>query len=367
MTRLHQIDRQFFLIIAVLTLFGFFIFVSASLGLLAREGARFGTVTLNQAFLGLFLGSIALIACIRVPYLFWRRYALYLFITALVFCVLVFIPGLGVEHGGAKRWINIGPLSFQPAEFLKFAFIVYFAAWASGMREKIKTLRYGILPFLIMLGAVSFLLLLQPNTSTLAIILAASIAMFFAAGGRWLHISGIVLIALLTVAVLALTRPYVRERVLTFVNPASDPLGASYQVRQSLIAIGSGGFFGRGPGQSIQKFDYLPEPVGDSIFAVAGEEFGFIGGALLIILFVLFAYRGFGIAARAPDRFGGLLVIGIVIMVVTQSFVNIGAMLGMVPLTGTPLLFVSKGGTALFFTLAEMGIILNVSRYRKGL
>ena len=155
------------------------------------------------------------------------------------------------------------------------------------------------------------------------------------------------------------------DRILTFLNPSSDPLGNGYQIQQSLIAIGSGHIFGRGFGQSVQKFDYLPEPMGDSIFAVFAEEFGFMGALLLLSLFIFFAFRGLKIATHSPDQFGGLLVVGIVILIVSQSFINIGSLIGIFPLTGLPLLFISHGGTALFFALVGVGIVLNVSRYAK--
>lgn len=366
MSRSQTIDRPFLFIVAALAFFGFFIFISASLGLLAREGASFSTVALSQAFLGLVLGTIAMLVLARVPqYHFWRVYSAHVFVAAVILSLLVFIPGIGFEYGGARRWISLGPLSFQPAEFLKTAFVIYAAALAAKAREQITTVRGGVLPLGAMLAIVAIILLLQPNTSTLVIMLIAATGIFITAGGRFRDVGIVIAAGLLVLSVLVLTRPYVRDRFMTFMNPAADPLGASYQVQQSLIAVGSGRWFGRGLGQSIQKFEYLPEPIGDSIFAVAAEEFGFLGAAILVILYGLFAYRGLAVASHAKDRFGGLVVVGIVILVVSQSFINIAAMLGLIPLTGTPLLFVSKGGTALFFTLAQMGIILNVSKYAR--
>ncbi len=365
MQRAKKIDRSFLLVVAALTILGFFIFISASLGLLAREGASFASTAFSQAFLGVFLGSVALIICARIPYHFWRVYALHFFVLSIFASLLVFIPGIGFAHGGAHRWISLGPLSFQPGEFLKLAFVLYAAGWASGAKTDIATFRRGVIPLCIILTVPAIILLLQPNTSTLAVMLMAAAGIFIVGGGRFRDVGIVLFIGIVLIGFLVLFRPYVRDRFMTFLNPASDPLGSSYQVQQSLIAIGSGGIFGRGLGQSVQKFDYLPEPIGDSIFAVASEEFGFVGSLSLVTLFALFAYRGLSIAARARDRFGGLLVTGIVILIVSQSFVNIAAMLGIIPLTGTPLLFVSKGGSALFFTLAACGIILNVSKFTK--
>jgi cell division protein FtsW len=365
---MHQtVDRVFLAIVVILVIAGFFIFTSASLGLLARESARFGVIAFNQAFFGLFLGSIALLATARVHYSVWRKYAPYIFIAAIIITLLVFMPRLGFEYGGARRWLSIGPFSFQPAEFLKLAFVIYFSALAAALKKqkKIATFQYGMLPLMILLAIAGILLLLQPDTSSFLIIFLAALAVFITAGGKWQDImaTGIIVIALL--ALLIIFKPYVKERVMTFLNPATDPLGAGYQIQQSLIAIGSGGLTGRGFGKSIQKFNFLPEPIGDSIFAVAGEEFGFIGSVLLILLFLSFALRGLKIASQAPDTFSGLLVTGIVILITSQSFINIGSMLGVLPLTGTPLLFVSHGGTAMLFALASVGIILNVSKHRK--
>ena len=187
--------------------------------------------------------------------------------------------------------------------------------------------------------------------------------MFLVAGGKWKHIGLIIAIALVGVIFLAWTRPYVLDRFTTFLDPERDPQGSSYQIQQSLIAIGSGGVTGRGFGQSIQKFKYLPEPIGDSIFAVLGEEFGFIGTIIIVSMFVFFGLRGFFLGARAPDYFGRLVITGVIVTIVSQSFLNISAMLGLLPLTGIPLLFISHGGTALMFALVEVGLVLNISRY----
>lgn len=360
--RTKALDKPFLTVLLVLIIGGFIIFSSASLGLLAKGGEKYSNVAFSQTFFGLFLGTIALLVTSRIPYRFWRKYAFYFFAISLVLTSLVFIPGIGFEHGGAKRWILIAGYSLQPAEFLKAALIIYVATWISGIKEKITTVKHGLLPLLIILGLVGIILLNQPDTDTYAVMLFASFAMFLSAGGKWKHIFIMFLVAVVGLFVIASFRPYVKARLMTFVNPAENNLTSGYQIQQSLIAIGSGGFAGRGFGQSIQKFNFLPEPIGDSIFAVAAEEFGFIGAALLIIIFCYFAIRGMKIAARTDDLFGRLLIVGIVILVVSQAFINIGAMLGVLPLTGIPLPFVSHGGTALLITLGLMGIILNISR-----
>jgi len=349
----------------ILVVFGFLIFTSASLGLLAREGAKFSQVAFSQIIFGIIGGSFALVITSKINYHFWKKNAFYVFVIAIGATLLVYVPELGLEFGGARRWIDLGITTFQPAELLKIGFVMYLAAYFSSLRTKIKTSQYGLLPFVGMLGVVSLLLLSQPDTGTLIVMFIAAMTMFFVAGARWSHILSIGGAGALGIGILAYLRPYVWDRIFSFLNPASDPLGSSYQIQQSLISIGSGEWFGRGFGQSIQKFHFLPEPIGDSIFSVAAEEFGFVGSIIIISIFLALAFRGFKIATKAPDYFSGLLVVGIVTLLVSQSFINIGAMLGILPLTGLPLPFISHGGTALFFALFGVGIVLNVSKYLK--
>lgn len=361
--RRRVLDRTFLITVIVLVVIGFFIFMSASLGLLARTGATFSSVAFSQIFLGICLGSGALFIFSNIHYTKLKKYSLYIFIVSYIATLLVFIPGIGMTYNGATRWIDFFGLSIQPAEFLKLGFVIYFAAWLSGTRDKLHRTVYGVIPFIILASLIGLPLLLQPDTGTFLVILAAGTSMFIAAGARIRDLFILFGAGIAGAFGLILARPYLMDRILAFINPNLDPLGSSYQIQQSLIAIGSGGIFGRGFGQSIQKFNYLPEPIGDSIFAVLAEEFGFIGSVLLICLFLFFAWRGFRIAGKSPDHFGGLLVLGIVILIVSQSFINIASMLGVFPLTGLPLLFVSYGGSALFFTLLSVGIILNVSKY----
>ncbi len=359
-----KVDRSFLIISIALIVVGFAIFNSASLALLAKESSNYSRVALSQTVLGLFMGTIALIFASRFDYKIWRKTAFYFFLVAIILNILVLIPNIGSEHAGAQRWIIIGGISLQTSEILKIAFIIYFAAWASGVKDKIKTFRLGLLPLIILLGIASILLLQQPDTDNLLLIIFTGMSMFIVAGGRWKHFFLIAIAGLIGLVILASTTPYIRARVNTFFNPQADAQGASYQVQQSLIAVGSGGLWGRGFGQSVQKFTYLPEPVGDSVFAVAAEEFGFIGSVFLLLLFVLFCTRGLKIASEASNPFARLIVVGIVIMIVFQAFVNIGAMLGVIPMSGITLPFVSQGGTSLFITLLEVGIVLSVSRNR---
>lgn len=363
----RDVDRILFFLILFLVLFGFFIFTSASLGLLAREGAHFTSVAFSQIFFGIIGGGLALFFTSQIHYRIWRKFAFWIFVACLLVTALVFVPGIGFSYGGAQRWIIIGGFSLQPAEFLKIGFVIYLATWLSGMQKNISDTVKGTLPFFGIVGGVGILMLLQPDTDTFLIMATAATAMFVTAGGKWRDVFLVALAGIVLLAILAFSRPYIMDRIMTFVNPASDPLGASYQVQQSLIAIGTGGLTGRGFGQSIQKFEYLPEPIGDSIFAVYAEEFGFLGTSVLVLILSAFTFRGFKIAANASDQFGMLLVVGIMCLVTVQAFLNIAAMVALAPLGGLPLPFISHGGTALMATLAAMGIVLNVSRHRSKL
>ncbi len=364
MKKSAKIDRIFLASVIVLALGGFFIFTSASLGLLAQTNSIFGSVTMTQ-FVSLILGLVAFYVASKIPYTFWKKNAFYILVAAIALNCVLFIHALTLTSGGAGRWINLKFVTLQPSEFLKIAFIIYFAAWLAHVKDKVSTFKQGILPFLFLCLILGGLLLAQSDTFTLAVIVVTGGGMLIASGAKLSHLGLIVLIGALVVGGVVATRPYARQRIVTYLNPAADPQGSGYQIQQSLIAIGSGGIFGRGYGQSVQKFGYLPEPTGDSIFAVEAEEFGFAGAVALIALFVLFAARSFKIATRAPDNFARLTVLGISMLVVVESFVNISAMLGVIPLTGKPLLFVSHGGTALIIILAAVGVIANISKYQK--
>ena len=355
-------NRSLLLTLAVLILGGFFIFTSASLGLLARENTSVVPNLIYQLAAAL-IGTAFLIGAAKLNYHLWQKYSIFIFVSALLLTASVFIPGFGIEHGGARRWIPMGPLSFQPAEFLKLGFVLYFAAYAAKGRE----ISFHAGAFLIALLALTgVVLLFQPNTSIFVIICLAGLAMFFVSGAKKRHIAILCCIGLFGLLLLAQSRPYIKDRVLTFWKfEESNLLDEGYQIDQSLIAIGSGGFMGRGFGQSIQKFGYLPEPIGDSIFAVAAEEFGFIGSTLIVMALTIFALIGLRIASHATDAYGRLLVTGIVILIASQSFLNIAAMTGLAPLSGIPIVFMSKGGTALVFALLEVGIMLNVSKYQR--
>lgn len=356
-----KVDKFFFWIVISLVAFGLLMFISASFGVLAKNTGKFTGIIINQIALGLGLGSILFFAGLKIPYEFWRNNAFYILLGALGITMLVFIPGLGFSHGGAQRWLSLGPISFQPAEILKIACVTYFSAWIAWVKPKTKETYKLIIPFIILLGVVAGVLLKQPDTKSLILITFSLISILFVAGISWKYIIGIISTLVIGAVILVASKPYLLERVKTFLDPTQDPLGSSFQLNQSLIAIGSGGVTGRGWGQSVQKFTYLPEPHGDSIFAVIGEELGFIGTLITILLYILFALRGLRIAARSPDEFSRLFVTGLVILIVTQAFMNIASISGLFPLTGVPLPFISHGGTSLAITLGAVGIILHIS------
>lgn len=364
MPKPQQFDKYFFFIVLIISVIGLLAFVSASLGVLAKDEGKFYGVLFNQIVLGFIGGFITLWATTRIPYHFWRRNAFFIFIGTILLTLAVFTP-LGFEHGGARRWVSILGFSFQPAEILKIGFVIYFAAWLAWTRKKQEEFKYKVAPLIVMLGIIAATLLKQPDTKSLILITAAACAMLFVSGVSWKKILGLIAGGIALIAILAFVRPYLMNRIKTFINPSSDARGASWQLQQSLIAIGSGGIFGRGLGQSVQKFNYLPEPQGDSIFAVIGEEFGFVGTSILVTMYVFLAIRGLKIAEKAPDTFGKYLVIGLTTLLTAQSFLNILSLVGLFPLTGVPLVFISHGGTALLIALASAGIILNVSRYEK--
>ena len=357
-----KIDIPFLISILILVIGGYRIFRSASLGLLSKQSLKYAGVAFNQTVFGLLLGSVACFIASKMGYKIYSEFAFYIFVGAAVLTLLVFVPGLGFAHGGAHRWIKLGGLSFQPSEFLKIGFIIFLSAWLASVKDRVQKFKYGLLPFVVLIAITGIVLLLQPDTDTFIITVFAGVAVYLASGGQWKHILVLGICCVLGIGILATQRPYVKARINTFINPSQDSLGSGYQIQQSLIAVGSGGVFGRGFGQSIQKFNVLPEPIGDSIFAVASEEFGFVGATGIIVLFIFFTIRGLKIASKTPDSFGRLMVVGIVIMISSQAFVNIAAMVGILPLSGITLPFISHGGTALFMTLAEVGIVLNISK-----
>lgn len=288
--------------------------------------------------------SIQLLKKITVP----------LLLASLFFLLIVLIPGIGTEVGGARRWLSLGFFNFQPSELMKFSLILYLSAFFQ------KTVKYQ--PFFVLLVATIALIMMQPDLGTTLVIIATSMSLFFVAGASWTAIVGLVMTGVAGVVGLILTSPYRMGRLLTFLDPQRDPTGASYHIRQILIAIGSGGVFGLGIGKSLQKYRYLPEAMTDSIFAVYAEETGLIGSLVLLLIFMYVAYKGFWIASRTKDNYLQLLATGTTCLIILQAFLNLAALTALVPLTGIPLPFISYGGTSMVISLASIGLLINIAR-----
>ncbi len=361
----HLGDKTFSLTVIILVVIGIATFLSASLGLLARQDTSLAKLALTQIVLGLLPGIAALLIIRFMRTELVKNLILPGYIAAILLTLVVFIPGIGIHANGATRWIDIGPVTVQPAEFLKIAVVLFFALYLAKMKGKLDNIRYGLMGYAAVVGIPCLILLAQPNTSTVLVLGATTAAMYFIAGAPMRDFLILILIAVIGLGGLIALRPYLLARITTFMHPSHDSLASGYQIQQSLIAIGSGGILGRGYGQSVQKFNYLPEAVDDAIFAVYAEEFGFIGTLVLLFLFLAFATRGLMLAAHASSLFSTLAISGLTLIISISALLNIGAMLSIFPLTGLPLPFISHGGTALLTALASVGLILNFASDRK--
>lgn len=361
--RQHGFDYPFFYLTLTLSAVGLLILSSASMAIAYKDFGSLYYYTFRQLLLGGIGGFGLFFLFQRVPYRIWKRLALPLMIISFILLAMVFIPELSYSWGGARRWLRIGSFSVQPSEILKFSFLIYLASWLDARRKEVTSVSYGMIPFALMVSIIGVFVMMQPDMGTFLVILATAALLYSLGGGKFTQMFALFCFGAVICYFLIQLSPYRLERILVFLNPASDPKGSGYQINQALIAIGSGGFWGRGFGQGLQKYNYLPEPMGDSIFAIFAEETGFIGILLLITLYGAFLWRGLYIAKRAPDIFGRLLAAGMVSGILVQAFVNMAAISGLLPLTGIALPFVSYGGTSLMITLAMAGIVLNISRY----
>jgi cell division protein FtsW len=352
------VDRWLFLGTLVLSLFGVLMVYDSSVAIAIRDFSN-QYYYVSEQIKWLIVGFIGLIIASRVPYKLWYHLALPLLLGTLLLLLAVFIPGLGIQAMGAHRWITFGFFVLQPAELTKFSIIIYLSAWFSHPEKK------RFLSFLLLMAMTVGLVLIEPDLGTAVIIMAIAFVLYFFSGAPVKHFLLIIPVLITGVLVLALIAPYRVQRLTTFLNPEHDPLGSSYQIRQVLLGLGSGGWFGVGIGESRQKYEYLPEANTDSIFAIIGEEIGFIGATAAILVFLFIIWRGFRIANRSPDSFSRLLVLGVSSWIAIQVLINLGAMVGLLPLTGVPLPFISYGGSNFIIALIAMGIVLNVSTYRK--
>jgi len=361
-------DYSLAIVVAALLILGILVLVSIS-AVFSQE--KFGKTTYylsHQIIYGLFLGILLGFIAFKIPLSWFRKWAWPLVLLNLILMILVFIPGIGVVSGGAPRWLNLGFVSFQPSEFLKLSFILYLSAWLVRRTKKNPHKKNGdgftLIPFLIVVGVIAFLLSCQSDISTLGVIIGVALLMYFSVITPLWHIILIVLIFSGGILVLIENASYRIKRILVFLGVENDPMGIGYQIKQALITVGSGGIFGLGLGRSKQ-IGFLPQTMSDSIFAIYAEEMGFIGSLILVFLFLFFFWKVFKIAKSNSDKFSQLLAIGIGSWICIQALVNIGSMVGILPLTGIPLPFISYGGSHLIAELIGVGILLNISKTSK--
>jgi len=356
---------------AILIVLGILILSSVSSSLSQEKFNSTFYYLKHQLLFGLIPGIILAFLAFRAPLSSLKKWIPILLLINLVLMLMVFLPKIGSDIKGATRWLYLGPISFQPAEFLKLTVILYWASWLSSQpekrisnprRKKTEFREPSLIPFLIVIGLISSLLIFQPDISTLGIIVFISTLIYFLANTPLWHTVLIILIGVVSLLVLIKLAPYRANRILVFLNPEIDPMGIGYQIKQALITVGSGGITGVGLGLSRQKFGFLPQSISDSIFAIFAEETGFIGSSILILLFVIFLWRGFKIARDCKDMFSQLLAAGLSSWIILQAFINIGAMIRIIPLTGIPLPFISYGGSALISELIGVGLLLNISK-----
>jgi cell division protein FtsW len=342
-----------FLVIG-LTLFGVLMVYNASLAEALRDFQdKYYYLKHQTGWLVLGLGLMLLFSFVN--YRIWAKLAPVLFFINLIMLALVLIPGIGVQIKGARRWLDLGLFLFQPSELLKLTFSMYLSCWF--------VKKQSLANFLLLLGLVLGLIVLEPDMGTAVVVAVTGFLIYFVSGASILNLLPLSMAGFLLGIGVILISPYRKQRLLTFFDPAKDPLGTSYHIRQILIALGSGGLFGLGLGQSRQKYEYLPEATTDSIFAIIAEEVGFLGSFLLILALFVVVLKGLQIAKKAPDQFAKLLATGIAVWIGFQTLVNLGAMVLLIPLTGMPLPFISYGGSSLVLTLSAMGILLNISKY----
>ncbi len=364
-SREHEPNHSFLILTGAILFFGLLMLMSASSVFSYR---KFGTsyyMFWHQIISGFIPGLLAFYICSKIDYRKWKRIAPVLLFFSIFLLLVVFIPGIGRVYNGSRSWISIFGISIQPAEIVKFIFIIYLASWIDSRGEKIKDFETGFLPFLFVLGIIMGLMFLQPDFGTMVIIILISIACFFIGEGNLKHIFYLGCGFLLMVFAAVKIAPYRLSRFLVFLNPNTDIRGVGYHLNQALIAVGSGGIFGLGLGQSRQKYGYLPEVSGDSIFAIMAEEIGFVFCLFYIFLLFLLVSQGIKLARSCDDKYSRVLVSGIIVWIGFQSFINIGSVIGLMPMTGVPLPFVSYGGTAMVSNLAAMGILFNISKFKR--
>ncbi len=346
-------DRLMFIVILLLLLAGVIFVFDASV---AEAFYQFNNkyYFAKQQLVWAAIGIGAMIFTSLVPISWWKKIGAPLFFFSVLLLIAVLIPGIGTTVQGAKRWIALGNFRFQPSELVKVGVIFYFSSWL------LKHQRFW--PFMMLTGVLSGLLLLQPDMGTTLVLVAICVSLFIGAGGEWKHIAGFGIVGILSILLLIIFTPWRMKRFVAFQNPESDPLGASYHIRQVTIALGSGGWWGQGIGQSRQKYQYIPEASTDSIFAIAAEEIGFIGSAIIFLLYICVLMQGFTIVERTKDPYARLVGLGIVTWIGAQTLLNLGSIVALVPFTGVPLPYISYGGSSLVSILAASGILIGIGR-----
>lgn len=362
--RTTHVDLFLLIGFAVLLCFGLLMLSSASAAVRLDDQYFF---IKRQLLLGVLPGLLAFFVCLRIPPQFWKRAGPFLYVLMIALLIMVFLPGIGTDaNTGTQSWIAIGSrYSVQPSEFAKLGIIIFLAGYMTKTGKSIQDLKQG---FLVAVGLAMLpilLVILQPDIGTVAILFAIVFGMLFVSQAKFSHIALLALAGVIGLIIMIYAAPYRTQRLTTFLNPELDPQGIGYQISQAQVAIGSGGVFGLGYGRSRQKFQYLPEVHADSIFAVISEEMGFVISLGLVLLITAICIRGLKIAASMSDPFLRLLCAGIIMWFMAQSFLNIGSIVGIFPLTGVPLPFVSHGGTALMSAMAAVGILLSASRYKQ--
>jgi cell division protein FtsW len=354
-----RIDYIFLFSVLALAAIGAIMVFSASPTLALKLGDSF--YFLKRHLFYLILGFTALYFSLRIDLRILKKWAGPILILSVLLLFLVYIPGVGKKISGASRWIDIFFISFQPSELIKFTMVLFLASLLARWGNRIHNFVKGLLPALLLIGLVLAPIIKQPDLGTAIAIAATSFVMLFVAGADHWHLAGVAGVGLAGVIGLSLSSPYRFRRILAYINPWDDPQGVGFHIIQSLLAVGSGGLFGLGLGASRQKFFYLPQQFTDFIFAILCEELGFLGGMGVVILFIVFAARGFKIAFAAQDKFNSLLATGLVSWLTMQALINIMVVLGLLPTTGIPLPFISYGGTSTIIALFSVGIILNIS------
>ena len=360
-TKRVALDHLLLIITVTLALVGLVMVFSAS-AVVAGENKRLHDpwYFLKRQLAWLTFGLALLHVVSRIDYVWWKRLALPLLGLLTVLLVMVLIPSIGAAAKGARRWLHLGPLSIQPVEMVKLITVIYLAAYLAKKEDRLQSFGDGLMPAVAVVGLISGLILLEPDLGTVVVIGFVTAGMLFLGGARVSHLLRLVPVALIAVTVLIWLTPYRWERLLTFLNPEKDPTGSGFQINQSFLAFGSGGLFGVGLGEGKQKLFFLPEAHTDFVLALMGEELGLVGTGTIVLLFAVFAIRGFQIAARARMPFGRYLGMGITLLIAIQALINACVVTGLLPTKGLTLPFVSYGGTALAVFLTMTGICANL-------